>query len=393
MSEHEDFNNKWHSLSELKRCGQRYEVNAALFREYKILMFENIFSDNSDFLASTLDARAAMVIYTPTVNALYGEMIRKKISELDGGEHVRFFELAVNEKNKDIGMSLEVCRLAKAMNLPRNGQIIAVGGGVCLDVVGFAASIYRRGVKCIKVPTTFIGMIDAAIGIKSGINYEGEKSILGSFYPAEYTVVYPGFLKTLVAEHLKSGFAEAIKIAIIKDPALFERLVSVSTCMYAEKFQSATGWEVIDRCVEGMLTELSDNLYELDSYQRHVDFGHTFSPHIESATGYKVSHGEAVAIDIALSAVISAQRNLLAWDTCDLIIGTLKQAGLRVSVPVEVETISLYESLAGISAHRAGALNLVIPMAIGSVTYIEHWTELAYEQLQQAVNYLASGNE
>jgi 3-dehydroquinate synthase len=138
-----------------------------------------------------------------------------------------------------------------------------------------------------------------------------------------------------------------------------------------------------------MLTELSENLYELDSYQRYVDFGHSFSPHIESATEYEVSHGEAVAIDIALSAVISAQRSILPWPTCDLIVNTLNSAGLRVTVPAQVDTLRLYESLAAVVAHRAGALNLVIPVGIGAVTYVEHWRELSLEQLQLAVNHLA----
>lgn len=387
------FENRWHSASELKQCENCYVISTTLLREYSIILSDNIFSDSSGFLDSIIDTRSAMVVYTPTVNALYGEAIRRKFSRLKGGRRVCFFELAVSEENKDIEMSLEVCRLAKEVNLPRNGQIIAIGGGVCLDIVGFAASIYRRGVKCIKVPTTFIGMIDAAIGIKNGINYQGKKSVLGSFYPAEYTFICPCFLKTLAVEHLRAGFAEAIKIAIIKDATLFRQLVNVSVHMNEEKLQSAIGWEVIDRSVAGMLAELSGNLYELDSYQRYVDFGHTFSPHIESTTHYKVSHGEAVAIDIALSAVISAQRNLLAWDTCHAIVNTLSSAGLRVSVPAEVETAALYESLSAIVAHRAGALNLVIPVAIGTVAYIEHWRELTYEQLQQAVTYLESHDD
>lgn len=382
--------NKWHSVSELKQCSNRYVISTVLARGYKIFLSDNIFSDSSSFLGSIIDARSTLVIYTPTINTLYGEAIRRKFSQLKGRGCVSFFELAVSEENKEIEMSLEVCRLAKEVNLPRNGQIVAVGGGVCLDVVGFAASIYRRGVKCVKVPTTFIGMIDAAVGIKNGINYEGKKSVLGSFYPAECTFVCPHFLKTLVAEHLRAGFAEAIKIAIIKDATLFTQLVSVSAHLSEEKLQSAIGWEIIDRSVAGMLTELSENMYELDSYQRYVDFGHTFSPHIESATHYKVSHGEAVAIDIALSTVISAQRNLLAWDTCHVIVNTLKGAGLRVTVPVEVETTALHESLVAIVAHRAGAMNLVIPVAIGAVDYIEHWRELTCKQLQQAVAYLES---
>lgn len=385
-----NFSNRWRSVSELKQSSNRYAISTTLLREYKIFLSEDVFSEGCDLLESIVDTGSAMVIYTPTVNALYGEAIRRRFSQLKGGERVSCFELAVTEENKEIEMSLEVCRLAKEVNLPRNGQIFAIGGGVCLDIVGFAASIYRRGVKCIKVPTTLIGMIDAAVGIKNGINYEGKKSILGSFYPAEYTFVNPYFLKTLPVEHLRAGFAEAIKIAIIKDATLFRQLVNVSAHINEEKLQSAIGWEVIDRSVAGMLTELSENLYELDSYQRYVDFGHTFSPHIESVTNYKISHGEAVAIDIALSAVISAQRNLLAWDTCHVIVNTLKSVGLRVTVPAEFETGALYESLASIVAHRAGALNLVIPVTIGMVTYIQHWRDLSYVQLQQAVTYLES---
>jgi 3-dehydroquinate synthase len=300
------------------------------------------------------------------------------------GYHV----LGCREDAKDMHHTLKICELAIDANLRRGGTIVAVGGGVCLDIAGLASAIYRRGVRHIKVPTTLIGLIDAGIGIKNGINFHGKKSALGTFYPPELTLLDPAFLQTLPELHIKDGLSEALKMAIVGDRALFDLMEANVLTLLPTRLGSTSGHEVITRSVKGMLSALSDNLYELDGYCRMVDFGHTFSPFIESATAYKVTHGQAVAMDMAISATLARQFKLLDEQDFERILQLMLTLGLPIFDGSMREIGALYQSLKSVVAHRDGALNLVVPTGIGSYEFIHRESDVQFRELQSAVTYL-----
>jgi len=148
------------------------------------------------------------------------------------------------------------------------------------------------------------------------------------------------------------------------------------------------GHEVISRSVRGMLAALSENLYELDGYCRMVDFGHTFSPFIESATSYHVTHGQAVAIDMAISATLASQFGLLNVDNFERILQLMLALDLPIFHESTLQTEALHQSLKGIVAHRNGALNLVVPNGIGAYEFIQAASDLSIRDIKVAVNYL-----
>jgi 3-dehydroquinate synthase len=197
----------------------------------------------------------------------------------------------------------------------RDEPVIAVGGGVLLDIAGLAANLYRRGVPYIRVPTTLVGLVDASVGAKTGINFEDRRNRLGTYYPPVAAYLDKSFLATLDTIEISSGLGEILKLAVIKDCRLFELLEQFGAELVDTKFAGvACADEVINRATTGMMDELQPNLWE-KNLERVVDFGHSFSPNIEMRSlrdnGRSRSPRQAVTLDVLLSCV-SHQRNLMS---------------------------------------------------------------------------------
>jgi 2-epi-5-epi-valiolone synthase len=322
-------------------------------------------------LAELIGPRKALFVITPSVDRLYGRALRAYISSVLERSDSEVFVLNVTEATKNLGSVDVLAAQASGMGLRRDGPMVAVGGGVCSDVTGLCASLYRRGVPNIKVPTTLVGLIDAGIGTKNSVNHNGHKSLLGTFSAPEASLLDASFLATLPDRHLRTGLAEMFKMAVIDDRGLFEPLELHGEELVRSKFQApqSVAAEVVKRSVSGMLHELSLNLYE-QSRQRKVDFGHTFSPYVETASKHLVLHGEAVAIDIAISAEIATSLGLLVADDLEILLRALTNLGLP-SYWAGIVASDMYASLESIRLHRNGSLHLVVPSGIGSCVFLE----------------------
>jgi 3-dehydroquinate synthetase len=291
------------------------------------------------------------------------------------------------EATKTLDSVVELCGRALELGLPRHGAFVAVGGGTILDAVGFAASIYRRGVDYIRVPTTLIGMIDVGVGIKQGVNFRHKKNLLGSFYPPRRTINDVRFLSTLPARQLACGLAEALKIGLAYDGPLFELIEEHGRELLHSAFRSPppAASEVLLRAELAMMEQLALNLYEAD-LRRLVDFGHSFSPIIETTTNYAVPHGHAVALDMLLSTAIGVGRTL-----CDAqVLPRLIQLYAHIGLPMMHVTMSpllMERALADIRLHRGGALNLVVPTGIGSATFLQ---DVSYDEISQALQAISA---
>jgi len=266
----------------------------------------------------------------------------------------------------------------------RSEPVIAVGGGVLLDIIGLAASLYKRGVPYIRVPTTLLSLVDAGVGVKTGVNFNGHKSNLGDYYAPLAVFLDVGFLKTLPKRHIRNGAAEIIKMGVIKDKELFELLESHGEELQQNRFQDgAIARRVIRRAIQGMLEELEPNLRE-ERLERLVDFGHTFSPQIEMKALPALLHGEAVAIDMALSTCIAYERNLLSENERDRIIRLIRLFGLPVFHRVCTPAL-LSRALQKSTQHRDGLQRCPLPIGIGVTTFVNDITD---EELKNALRIL-----
>jgi 3-dehydroquinate synthetase/predicted NBD/HSP70 family sugar kinase len=339
-------------------------------------------------LLKQLAARSGLLVTTPTVARLYGEALTHHLDEHE--LHFPLLVLNCTEHTKSLAQVEHICRQAYRHGLDRKAVLIALGGGVCSDLVTMAASWIRRGIATIRLPTTLIGQVDAAIGIKGAVNFQGKKNALGCFYPPEAVLIDPTFLHSLPERYLRAGFAEILKMALIRDAQLFALSERIGPELIVTRFASETPvkeallWLAITR----MLEELEPNFYEDRSYQRLVDFGHVFSPLIEARSGYVISHGEAVAIDMAYSCTLSHRLGLLSGGELARILASFQALGLPCASPLLDEELVM-RALSESVAHRGGKVNLVLPTGIGSTLCITEQECLESADLRAALTDLS----
>jgi 3-dehydroquinate synthase len=258
----------------------------------------------------------------------------------------------------------------------RDDILIAIGGGVLMDLVSLAANLYRRGVAVVKVPTTLLGFVDASIGIKTGINFMGQRNRLGTYY-LNYDVLYDrSLLGTLNIDHLREGLGEIFKIAIIKSRRLFELLEKNSKDILDPLFyQTSSGAEIIGLSVQLMLEELHENPTETN-LKRCVDFGHSFSPLVEMRSikdtkFSEIPHGLAVGADCIITSIIARNRGILSAGSYDRILSLGKVINFISKHPIYKHNDIMWSSLVDMTEHRGGNQNLPYPTEIGKFDFIQ----------------------
>ncbi|MEU3161460.1 sedoheptulose 7-phosphate cyclase [Streptomyces griseoincarnatus] len=367
--------------------------------QYEIRACENLLDPgNSTILedASGSSGQRRLIVTDGVVDSLYGDRVRAYFDH-HGVEH-RVLVLNDGETHKSMNAVLQVTEALDAFGIDRRREpVIAIGGGVLMDIVGFAASLYRRSTPFIRIPTTLIGLVDAGVGAKTGVNHNGHKNRLGTYFPADRTLLDRSFLATLDARHISNGLAEILKIALIKDARLFDLLEQHGADLLRNKLQSpaAVGptpadapvdqrlaarglhldpaTEAVERAIQGMLEELQPNLWE-KVLERVVDYGHTFSPTIEMHALPALLHGEAVAVDMALTTVLAERRGLVSSYQRDRVLDVMARLGLPVWHPLCTPEV-LGDALRDTVRHRDGKQRLPLPVGIGSALFVNDVTE------------------
>ena len=266
----------------------------------------------------------------------------------------------------------------------RNEPILSMGGGVLTDVVGFVSSSYRRGVPHLNIPTTLMGYVDAAIGVKVGINFYNYKNISGAFYPSKQVLLDKRFLLSLSFRHIRNGLGEILKIAIIKNIFLFRLIEGDLYSILKNKFQCCISMEIINCSIKGLLEELEVNLFE-GNLTRMVDFGHTFSPLLEMSSD--ILHGEAVITDIVCSCILSYNRILLSWFDLSSILRLLKYLNFRIQYQLMRPDL-MWNALQERMIHRSGFQRVPIPYKIGRSIFVNN---INYEELRKLYNFFYKG--
>jgi 3-dehydroquinate synthetase len=352
--------------------------------EYEVVTTSNIFHPQNWALLSVgkIEDARRFVVVDSRVEEQYSTALRDYFAY----HHVQAKILAFpgGEENKTVDHYLSVVRELDAFPIHRRDEpIIAIGGGVLTDVVGFVASTYRRGVPHIKAPTTLMGYVDAAIGIKTGANFNANKNRLGAFHAPQMVLLDKTFLKTLSRRHILNGMCEIIKLAVIKDADLFHLLEAHAAQSVTAHFQNEQGGVILDRAVAGMLEELQPNLFE-DDLERKVDFGHTFSYGLETRREAHVLHGEAVLLDILVSTLIARARNLLSDEDTRRIFRLTNALGFTLDASI-LNPGLLWGSLQERTYHRNGLQRVPMPHGIGGCVFLN---DIKAREIESAVRAL-----
>ncbi len=318
-----------------------------------------------------------IIVIDKNVNNLYSEQLISYFQQLkiDG----RVLIIDSDEENKTWDNANKILRFFEDEGLLRREPVIAIGGGVLLDIVGYCASIYRRGVPYIKVPTTLLAVVDASVGAKVAVNHFDRRNRIGAYYPAIATLIDKKFIATQSQREITNGIAEILKLAIIKDAELFELLETNYETLLNEKFQyGAVPVRVINLAITGMIEELAPNLWE-KKLDRCVDFGHSFSPIIEMQNIPNLLHGEAVILDCLFSSCIAYQRTYISCKDLDRIFNTVKNLKLPFFHEDFTKVDLLLKSLSDTMKHRNGNQYLPLPLGIGNYKIVNDVTAAEIE--------------
>ena len=259
--------------------------------------------------------------------------------------------------------------------LGRDSTVVALGGGMVGDLAGFVAATYMRGIPVIHVPTTLLAMIDSSIGGKTGVDTQYGKNLVGAFHRPAGVLADPQLLETLPLKDLRTGFAEAIKHGVIGDRHYFDSVVSaIPASLYGggSAGDSLTGLIVGSIEIKASITGRD----ELEGGPRKVlNFGHTIGHAVEMLSGYSLTHGEAVAIGMALESRAAERAGIATGGTSATISDALSAAGLPVELPSNVEAGRVMTVMRADKKVREGKLQYAVPRAIGEMAGADSgWT-------------------
>ena len=251
---------------------------------------------------------------------------------------------------------LEVLNEIDRHGLCRHCYLLAIGGGALLDMAGFAAATAHRGVRLVRMPTTVLAQNDSGVGVKNGINRFGKKNFQGAFAPPQAVINDWTLLPGLSERDWRSGFAEAVKVALVRDAGFFRTLTrGVPRILGRDRMFCQ---EVIQRCAELHIRHIAEGGDPFESgTSRPLDFGHWSAHKLESLSSYRLSHGEAVAVGLALDCTYASRLGELS--DCEAILKLLERLGFDLAPP-ELSDPALLDGIEEFRQHLGGQLALTL---------------------------------
>ena len=290
----------------------------------------------------------------------------------------------------DITHPFALLQRVNDLGIDRQSFITVIGGGAVLDMVSFAAAIAHRGVRVIRMPTTVLSQADSGVGVKNSINLFGKKNFIGTFVPAFAVINDAKFLDSLDPRDRVAGVAEAIKVALLRDPAFYTYLERHAGDI--AKGRPAVLETLIRRSAELHLAHICGNgdPFEFGS-ARPLDFGHWSAHKLESMTSHRLRHGEAVAIGMALDLTYSVKKGFLDRITSERILSLLLAIGLPIWDDAALQRdagggLTLISGLREFREHLGGELHVTLLRSIGESFEV---TEMEEAIVAESIEMLA----
>lgn len=359
--------------------------------EYTVEIHDGILSPENTTLATRfmppgLNRRFCVV--DDSVHTLYSDRIAAYFKAFN--VDLTVVRISGEEENKVFSAVEKIFNALCEFALLRREPILAIGGGCVLDIVGFAASCYRRGVPYIRIPTTLLSIVDASVGVKCGVDWHhpsmgGLKNRMGAFYPPVAAFLDKAFIATQDERNLVNGMGEIMKLALVRSPELFDLLEGHGRHLVEQRFQGASGSSdaavadrVIELSIQIMLEELGPNLWEYH-LERCVDYGHTFSKILEMSSAPPIMHGEAVNVDGFLCVVLSHYKGWISTQTRDRVLRVMRDIGLPTWNKACTLKL-LAKAVKDGAEHRHGKLRM--PLVRGDIGQYDFVNECTEEDLR-----------
>jgi 3-dehydroquinate synthase len=346
---------------------------------YDVLVGTGILGD-ADALVGALGAgvRRVAVVHARTLR----ETARTMAARLDGrGVRTVLVEVPDGEAAKDVAVAAQVWSQLGEAGFTRSDAIVGLGGGATTDLAGFVAATWLRGVRVVQVPTTLLGMVDAAVGGKTGINTAEGKNLVGAFHPPAGVLCDLATLATLPREQLTSGMAEVVKVGLIADPRVLDIIEADPVAATAPG--GAQLRELVERSIQVKADVVGEDLH--DHGRREIlNYGHTLGHAIEKVEQYAWRHGDAVSVGMVFAAELARAAGRLGDADVDRHRDLLQSLGLPVTC-LRGRWSDLQDAMRVDKKARGSVLRFVVLDGIGKPGVLEDpnpsWLVAAYEKV------------
>jgi 3-dehydroquinate synthase len=335
-------------------------------------------------LGSQMRARGlsgrALVVSHPGIAKHFAEKLLQGLQQAGFAAHLCL--LPAGERYKTLRSVAKIYDAALAFGLERSSTLVALGGGVIGDIVGFAAATWLRGIPFVQVPTSLLAMVDAAIGGKTGVNHPQGKNLIGAFYQPRLVWIDPTVLKTLPPREFTSALAEVIKYGVIQAADVFEFLEDRPQLSRYTDFTPADLHYLLRRCAECKAWVVQQDEKEA-GLRAILNYGHTLGHALEAATGYRrYLHGEAVAIGMVAAGEIARRLGWWSATEAERQRHLIEKAGLPSRWPAGIPWETVLQAMQADKKVKQGRIRFVLPRRIGQAELTDQ-VELA--DIQAAV--------
>lgn len=328
-------------------------VHVSTGKPYDIFIERGLLKRCGELARGLTSATKAVIVTDTNVAPHYSQSVCNALTEQGFAVQIHIFK--AGEESKHLGTIAEIYKTLADFRMTRKDVIIALGGGVCGDMAGFAAATYLRGIDFIQIPTSLLAQVDSSVGGKTGVDLPQGKNLVGAFHQPLAVLIDPDTLSTLPERFITDGMGEVIKYGCIKDAALFENLQTQNALSHIE--------DVIETCVSIKRDVVSRD--EREAGERMLlNFGHTLGHAIEKLYGFSgISHGMAVAVGMVLMARAGEKQGITQPNTAEKIAALCKQYGLPTTDPHGFAEMA--EAAKGDKKTASGIINLVLLKQIG----------------------------
>lgn len=331
---------------------------------YDIHIGQGVLRQLGEQLATLLPGRKAFLISHPSLLALYGPALTESLQQ--AGFAVESCLVPEGERSKTLLTASRLFTRLARCGADRQSVICALGGGVIGDLSGFVAATYMRGIPLVHIPTSLLAMVDSSIGGKTGVNHKLGKNLVGAFYPPRAVFTDTALLRSLPEREYLCGLSEIVKAGVIEDADLFAFIEAGVEAVHQR--QEAVLTTLIERAIAVKVRVVQEDPTER-GLRAILNFGHTIGHALEAATAYKqYSHGEAVAIGMALVARLSERLGYCASTVCERLQALLQALRLPVAY-TDIVAPRLLEVMAHDKKTVGGVIRFVLLKEIGVVVY------------------------
>lgn len=275
--------------------------------------------------------------------------------------------LEADERNKTLAEAERICRELEKRGADRDSLLVVAGGGITTDLAGFVASVYRRGVKAVFIPTTLLAQTDAAIGGKNGVNLGGHKNMIGTIRQPAAVYLCEDYIREMPPGLLMDGLSEMLKIFMITSPSDYEKVCGIfSDGFFPVKSDTGHFFELVYSAAKAKMDIVAEDQFE-HGRRELLNLGHTFAHAVESVTGGAVSHGRAVAEGMLLAAKAGVVMGATSPDFLDKIENDFEKCGITGTKIEYGRPSDLLPHMLVDKKKHADGIHLIVPKALGDV--------------------------